>query len=344
MVTTTKTQSLTRKLYHEHVLKNLPKPFKAFAYGSPIITKNSHSKMLDYIIVTDNAKEFHEKNMDMNPKHYSRIARVLLGANYLQRVSDFVGCGVHFNAFVEIESPDKNEFEQEMYKYGVVERVSLRRDLESWKDLYIAGRMQKPYEIVCSGDQGSDKDEIIDNEKNKRAALAYALLSLHDVKNNNEEVNERKIYETIANLSYEGDVRHIFGAEDSRKAEKIVEQSFDMMRTWYDESFRDFRDSLKVVDYEDGRSDEVIKRVVSPHSTRKLLAMLPQPFLETMVNGDLRELDMMSREANQETIAKSIRLASRNIVRKSSFRQTFLALMMNDFDKAFSYAAQKFRK
>ena len=39
----------------------------------------------------------------------------------------------------------------------------------------------------------------------------------------------------------------------------------------------------------------VITQDHSPQATRKLLAMLPPPFLETMVAGDLRKLDMVSR-------------------------------------------------
>ena len=43
-------------------------------------------------------------------------------------------------------------------------------------------------------------------------------------------VDERDLYETIANLSYEGDIRHAFGAEDTQKASKIVSGSFSKMR------------------------------------------------------------------------------------------------------------------
>ena len=159
------------------------------------------------------------------------------------------------------------------------------------------------------------------------------------------------MYETIANLSYEGDIRHAFGAEDTQKASKIVSGSFSKMREWYEESFRDFRDSLDVIDCGttpgssvSSHAFRVITQDHSPQATRKLLAMLPPPFLETMVAGDLRKLDMVSREANAESIAQSVRETSRGIVRKSSLRQSISAVMTTDFDKVLTYAFQKFGK
>ena len=164
-------------------------------------------------------------------------------------------------------------------------------------------------------------------------------------------VDERYLYETIANLSYEGDIRNVFGAEDAQKARRIVDGSFEKMREWYEESFRDFRDSLDVIDYDatfDSTSPSHESRLFtqdhSPHATRKLLAMLPPPFLETMVAGDLRKLDMVSREANAETIARSIQETSRSIVRKSSLRQSISAALTTDIGKVVMYAYQKFSK
>jgi hypothetical protein len=58
----------------------------------------------------------------------------------------------------------------------------------------------------------------------------------------------------------------------------------------------------------------------------------------------LRKLDMVSREASAETIARSIRETSRDIVRKSSLRQSISAALTTDVVKVVTYAYQKFSK
>ena len=58
--------------------------------------------MLDYIIVVDAAREWHEANMRLNPSHYSRVLR-FFGASAVDAVSNNIGVGVHFNAYVDIE-------------------------------------------------------------------------------------------------------------------------------------------------------------------------------------------------------------------------------------------------
>lgn len=318
--------------------------------------------MLDYIVVVDDAHKWHEENMRLNPSHYSRVLRAF-GANGVDAVSNTVGVGVHFNAYVDIDAPNLEAFAQTKYKYGVVERRTVERDVEGWDNLFLAGRMQKPYERVV-GARDDDVDDVDNDEenhglaldamngnKNKRAALAYALLVSRGSSTEMKAVDERYLYETIANLSYEGDIRHVLGAEDAQKARRIVDGSFEKMREWYEESFRDFRDSLDVIDYDatfDSTSPSHESRLFtqdhSPQATRKLLAMLPPPFLETMVAGDLRKLDMVSREANAETIARSIQETSRSIVRKSSLRQSISAALTTDIGKVVMYAYQKFSK
>ena len=64
------------------------------------------------------------------------------GATGVNLVSDNVGIGIHFNTFVDIDAPNLEAFKQTKYKYGVVERRTIERDVEGWEDLFLAGRMQ----------------------------------------------------------------------------------------------------------------------------------------------------------------------------------------------------------
>ena len=88
---------------------------------------------------------------------------------------------------MDIETPNLEAFKQTRYKYGVVERRTIERDVEGWDNLFLAGRMQKPYERVMGvreeeeDDDDNDDDnglalDALNGKKNKRAALAYALL------------------------------------------------------------------------------------------------------------------------------------------------------------------------
>ena len=59
----------------------------------------------------------------------------------------------------------------------VVERRKIERDVEGWEDLFLAGRMQKPYErVIVESEDGKDCDnglllDTLNGNKNKRAAL-----------------------------------------------------------------------------------------------------------------------------------------------------------------------------
>ena len=353
--------SLTRHhaQYHNHVLRNLPAFSHAFCYGASVLfpqNKINKTRMLDYIVAVDDARSWHAENIDKNPQHYSRLAKLFGNANNngsaLSQLSNSIGCGVHFNAFVAIDEPNASVYPQQMYKYGVVEVARLTRDLEAWDDLYVAGRMQKPHQRCETSNTNVEK---LNRGKNLRAALAFALLSQtmdEDVNTFGKQsyVDETKIYEAIANLSYDGDVRFMFGAEDRNKAKKLARESLEAMREWYDESLRDFRDSLdSVLDFrdevrEDGSTHRTIRRDISPSTTRKLLAALPTKFLQNIFDGDLSEFDSMVREANAKKISDLIRATARKIVRRSSMRQTMYAALTTDFGKATSYAMQKFSK
>ena len=138
---------LRGNLYHAYVLRRLPKFASAFAYGASILTPDVPSQMLDYVIVVEDAHKWHEENIELNPSHYSKLMRVF-GATGVNLVSDNVGIGIHFNTFVDIDAPNLEAFKQTKYKYGVVERRKIERDVEGWENLFLAGRMQKPYERV----------------------------------------------------------------------------------------------------------------------------------------------------------------------------------------------------
>ena len=72
---------------------------------------------------------------------------------------------------------------------------------------------------VLNDDDNGLALDALNGKKNKRAALAYALLVSRGSgkSKGTTTVEERDLYETIANLSYDGDIRHVFGAEGASR-------------------------------------------------------------------------------------------------------------------------------
>jgi translocator assembly and maintenance protein 41 len=109
-------------------------------------------------------------------------------------------------------------------KYGVVEVAELRRDLEAWTTLYVAGRLHKP--VVWARTDAALAGAVA---RNLRAALGAALLALPP----GRSFDERALFAAVAGLSYAGDVRFLLRAEDPRKVANLVAGSLGRFRTLY---------------------------------------------------------------------------------------------------------------
>ena len=111
--------------YFYRVLDSLPDNRSlAFAYGSGVFkqagkawTKNS---MSDFIIATDNPKEWHAENMRINPSHYPPTIRVM-GSGVVRHLQCNYGARIYFNTLIP--------FEDGMIKYGVISTEHLLQDL-----------------------------------------------------------------------------------------------------------------------------------------------------------------------------------------------------------------------
>ncbi|CAJ1412611.1 unnamed protein product [Effrenium voratum] len=102
-------------------------------------------------------------------------------------------------------------------KYGVITFADLLQDLENWRSLYIAGRMQKPHLLTWHRD-AADAQQRLDVAvvKNRRSALAAALLSASE-----ESLSVASLLSSVVGLSYGGDIR-VGLAENPNKVRNIV--------------------------------------------------------------------------------------------------------------------------
>ena len=120
---------------------NQPQISFAFGYGSGVLkqqqdTKKSTSQnQVDVILTVNNSLKFHEENLKLNPNHYSFLRH--FGVSTITRMQETRGAKIYFNPYVKFAN-DPNT----LYKYGVIARRHLIRDLLDWETLYVAGRLQ----------------------------------------------------------------------------------------------------------------------------------------------------------------------------------------------------------
>lgn len=206
----------------------------AFAYGSGVFPQTASTssassihpnptaaiaevqkgtgKMIDYIFGVSFTEHWHSLNLNQHRDHYSTVR--WLGSGIVRRIQDNWGAGVYFNPYITVNGT--------LIKYGVVNLDTLRRDLSEWDTMYLAGRLQKPVKILRD-----DASVRVANQVNLISAVRTALLLLP------ESFTEQELYGTIAGLSYRGDLRMSFNAENPNKVTNIVKHQIANFRQLY---------------------------------------------------------------------------------------------------------------
>ena len=208
----------------------------AFAYGSGVFSQSDSNpitsstalhphpssaistvqkgqgKMIDFIFGVSYTQHWHSLNLHQHRDHYS--AAGYLRSYLVSRIQDNWGAGVYFNPFVTVNGT--------LIKYGVVNLDTLCRDLSSWDTMYLAGRLQKPVKILRD-----DPRVRLANQINLLSAVRTALLLLPP------KFSEKELYSAIAGLSYMGDPRMSFGAENQNKVTNLVKYQLPNFRRLY---------------------------------------------------------------------------------------------------------------
>lgn len=188
----------------EDLLRCFPSVEFAFAYGSGVVEQGGYKyeqsdpsklPMMDFILVVENSEQWHEDNMLQNPSHYTSI--IPLGSKYVAQFQDKIPAHLWFNAYIPMKSKG---CVGRLMKYGVISKEYMLEDLNTWSNLYTAGRLQKPVRVLK---QNAVIEEAIKN--NLESAVRTSLLMLP------EKFEEIDLYLNIASLSYVGDPRMYFG-------------------------------------------------------------------------------------------------------------------------------------
>ncbi|CAM6085502.1 unnamed protein product [Calypogeia fissa] len=321
-------------------LRDLPPVEFAFSYGSGVFPQpgdsgrpNLEKPMVDYILGVSCPAEWHSKNIEKNPHHYSSwLAN--FGGKWVSGVAENVGVGVHFNPFVP--------WKDKSIKYGVISMDYLERDISTWNSLYISGRLQKP---VCVLVDTAGLAKL--NETNLEAALLSAMLLAPP------EFTEEELYMQICGLSYLGDIRMLF-AEDRHKVRKIVRGSLEKFRVLYKSAIHSAASSglLELPTSSGTHPQSKLVQRVDTASVCRMVSALPSNILQRLasqigVTFEGRQSGMAVAEAVSQARdghAKLLRKAIGGVVRCSSIRQVVSGLFAAGGVNAVHYVARKASK
>ncbi|PHH55137.1 Phosphatidate cytidylyltransferase, mitochondrial [Ceratocystis fimbriata CBS 114723] len=192
-------------------------------------TQKSNPKMIDFIFGVTHPQHWHSLNMKQHPEHYSGLAK--FGSGLVTSVQENLGAGVYFNPYVVVNGM--------LIKYGVTSISNLCKDLSTWENMYLAGRLHKPVKILR--DNASVR---IANQQNLMAAVRASLLLLP------ENFTEQELFNTIAGLSYLGDPRMALPTENKGKVKNIVSNNLVNFRRLY----LPLINNLPNIDYKAGSS------------------------------------------------------------------------------------------
>lgn len=281
-----------------------PESRSVYGYGSGVFKQASSVKPLtDVIFVVDDLKGWHMENMKLNPSDYSLIGRLYINRSSIKRIKGLNGV----TYFSEINGGEYT------FKYGVIELVDFMTGLDTWNNLFMAGRFHKPVLEIKSEDQV--REVILSNRK---YALVIACLFCDRL------VTKSDLYKTLCGLSYIGDARMSI-AENPHKVEDIVEGSYDKIEELYPlkESFITHLESGLI----DVNHDVLLKKI----------SELPEDLLTYLddLGTDFRDLDML-RINIHEYISNRNRVESR--------AQIFHGVLTNGIIRSVPYAMAKVKK
>lgn len=258
----------------EAIVQEFKAPIRyAFAYGSGVFKQKGYSEkekpMLDFVFAVSHPDHWHSINIAQHKDHYSFMAR-MFGSSVVSIMQNKVGAGVWFNVECLVNG--------RIIKYGVVSVDCLVKDLMDWETLYLAGRMQKPINVL------RDEPRIkLANQVNLSSAVRTSLLLLP------ETFSEEELYREITSLSYRGDFRMAVG-ENPNKIKNIVSSQSDYFQKLYQPILRSYHRHLSFMGPEGSGS---IRQDISPRAKAEHARRLPLKLREMVQGSYERETNII---------------------------------------------------
>lgn len=285
-----------------------PEARGVYGYGSGVFKqarrKENERVLTDAIFIVDDLQQWHRENMFLHPTDYSFIGRIHLNRRNVEKVKG----PNRVTYFSEIKDGEYT------FKYGVIEIQDFISGLETWNNLFMAGRFHKPVMEI------STEDVIRQSiAYNRKCALMIACLFCERV------ASSKEIYNRLCGLSYLGDARMGI-AENPHKVEDIVCGSYDKIREMYPlkENFLLEHDISGIYTI---RHDILLSR----------LSELPEGLLHYLyeMEVDLEDLDMVRIHVGTYILQKN---------KEESRAQILEGIKTNGIVRSIPYALAKVRK
>ena len=273
------------------LLEELPQTNSVTAYGSGFFKQDAKSekpKELDLIISVDDPAKWHKENMEMHPEMYAETGiekQIEKGVFYNENVS-----------FPKSLSCFYPKYKGTEYKFLVVDKRLLYKDLETWMHFSLAGRFQKETMLLVDNSNG-----VLPNlmKKNYDGIVKTALIF-----NDKEKETASEMYETIVGLSYLNDARTLLHLENPNKIKDIVNGSYE----FFDETYGHYNDEY------DRKEDniylsETYDDDVLPYKIDELPAALRNTLFNTLSDKKLRD---------RTAVSKAIKKYFKDLNRKNS--------------------------
>ncbi|GJD08509.1 Phosphatidate cytidylyltransferase, mitochondrial [Galdieria sulphuraria] len=307
-------QQRDSEFYEERVrraLETLPPVKFAFAYGSgaiPQIGSYKEATMLDLILVLEDSFEWHRENMKKNPSHYAFIPNRC--TCFVQHASSFPGWSYEVRLSGRLHKP-------------------VRMFVPS-KSLNCDPRTGETFDV----DLAEMNQALMDNLE---AALSAAIILLP------VEFTEASLFQKISQLSYYGDIRFTFSAENPHKISNIVSANLLSFRNLYNEALSSLLgDHLLRVHCSSGNGRHVyVKQDNHSSSLLGLLQRIPSHFVKRCYCKEARKtISQFGTRTCQDILKKTFK----NTVRNSSIGQAFKGLFSAGPLRSCVYLLKKWQK
>jgi hypothetical protein len=205
------------------LLKCFPPVVYACVYGSSVFhrIKQGDGKTIsvDLILVVENLFDFHKDNLIQNPNHYNWVTRNI-GLKSISSINSF-GAGMWFHSDVKIK--------RMTVTYGVIDRIQMGTDLQTWGTLFSAGRLLQPIYILQD-----DVDISRLRSENLLSALSISIILIMTSRTPSRfyTFTESELYYRIVSLSYSGEMNLLTTDVSAALTEK-VSTGFHQLRDMY---------------------------------------------------------------------------------------------------------------
>lgn len=288
-------------------INQYPDVIDIIGYGSGVKKQNNYvqdNKQIDIIASVDNDLLWHRLNKEIHPNDYSLLSKI----SNIPHIH--YGTDINFLTFLK--------HNEHLFKIGIINKNDLIEDLTTWKNFYLAGRLQKSILEVKI-------DKNLENaiKLNRLNALKIALIL-----NYGHEFSEYELLYTICNLSFKNDIRMYYKMENPNKVKNILEGSYHELK----EIYNSINDDIYIIKE---------NRIIVNEDILNNLNELPLKLFEYINNNIIiEELDINKLEQLKTLITNY--LAKINL--KASTIQPLKSISLNPINKSITYAYQKRNK